>query len=84
MSQINGLLEASKKLSLELEKSMKGFEDIVSANLDQADTTEANKQALESAKRTTLSALQMARSGNVQGINELINSFKDGRKDSKA
>lgn len=82
MSNFDELLKQSKEMSKNLDLSIKEFENIISA--DYSHLPEEQKKSMEDAKRITSQALEMAKKGDVSGINNLINSFKDGSKNNKA
>lgn len=82
MSNFDELLKQSKEMSKNLDLSIKEFENIISA--DFSHLPDEQKQSMDEAKKITMQALEMAKKGDVSGINNLINNFKDGSKNNKA
>ena len=82
MSDINELLKQSKELSENLKKSLDVFEKSVESNL--SNQKDVDIDSIEKAKRITRQALELAKKGDVSGINNLLNTFKNGSKDNEA
>lgn len=82
MKQLDELLKNSKELGKLLDVSISEYENKLTSDL--SDLKGIDKESIENAKRITQTALELAKKGDVSGINNLINSFKDASKNNKA
>ena len=80
MNNFEELAKKAREMSDMLDVSMKEFENIL--NIDHSSLNEEQSIAMNNAKRITTQALDLAKKGDVVGINDLINTFKNASKNN--